>query len=359
MNHSIQTRARSDRTRPGSNRSRAGRRGAVAVAAVFAAALSAAPAAQAQFQDRTLRLAGTVSKGHPHEIGSLAMAACTSAASGGKLKIRGYFDGALGNDAAAVQQARSGSIDLVLTASSSLIGIVPAIGVFDLPFLFSSEAEADAVLDGKAGQWLSDKIPPSGLVNLAWWENGFRHTTNSKRPINRIEDFDGLKVRVMPSNIFIDTFKNLGANAVPMAFTEVYSALETRTMDGQENPFNNIENMKFYEVQKFMSLTKHAYSPLAVLMSKKTYDGLSPQERKVIDDCAIEGRAAQRKASREQGAASLANLKAKGMQVNEVSAAEMDRIRERSKVIYERNAGTVGKETLEVVQAELERIRRK
>lgn len=328
-------------------------------ALVFAAATLFGAAAQAQFQDRTLKLASTVGKGHPAEVGSLAMAACTSEVSGGKLKIRGFFDGALGNDTAVTQQARSGSVELVLTGSSTLVGIVPAVGVFDLPFLFDNEAEADAVLDGNAGDWINDKIPAAGLVNLAWWENGFRHATNSKRPITRLEDFDGLKLRVMPSNIFIDTFKNLGANAVPMPFTEVYSALETRAMDGQENPFNNIENMKFYEVQKYMSLTRHAYSPLMVLMSKKVWDTLSPKEQDTLQTCASRGRDAQRTSSREQSGRSLDNLKKSGLQVNEISAPEMQRIRDKSKVIYERNAGAIGKDALDLVLGELDKIRRK
>jgi tripartite ATP-independent transporter DctP family solute receptor len=315
--------------------------------------------AQAQFKERALKLASTVNKGHPHETGALAMAACAADKSGGKMKIRGYFDGALGNDNAVTQQARSGSVDLVLTGSATLVGTVPAVGVFDLPFLFDNDAEAFAVLDGKAGDWVNSKIEPMGLVNLAWWDNGFRHTTNSRHPVAKLEDFAGLKLRVMPSNVYIDTFKNLGTNAVPMAFTEVYSALETRTVDGQENPFNNIENMKFYEVQKYLSLTRHAYSPLAVLASKKVWDGMSGQERDVLRACAAEGRTAQRKASAEQSVKSLANLKAQGLEVNEVPAAELKRIRDKSQVIYERNTANIGKDTIDLVLGELERIRRK
>jgi tripartite ATP-independent transporter DctP family solute receptor len=329
----------------------------LAVSALFTALLPAM--AQAQFQERSLKASGTVTKTHPHAIGLAKMAACTAEKSGGKLKIVGYWDGSLGTDVAATQQVRSGTLDMVLTASSSLVGIVPAVGVFDLPFLFDNAAEADAVLDGKAGDYINAKLPAAGVINLAWWENGFRHSTNSKRPITKVEDFNGVKMRVMQSNIFIDTFNNMGANAVPMAFTEVYSALETKTVDGQENPFNNIENMKFYEVQKYLTLTKHAYSPLVVLLSKKTWDSMSPQEQATMHDCAIEGRATQRKVAREAEAASLTNLKAKGLQVNEISPAEMQRIRDKSKVIYERNAATIGKDTMDAVFADLERIRKK
>jgi len=213
------------------------------------------------------------------------------------------------------------------------------------------------VLDGKAGDWFSAKLPAVGLVNLAWWENGFRHTTNSKRPITKVEDFDGVKMRVMQNAIFLDTFKTLGSNAVPMAFTEVYSALETKTVDGQENPFTNIENMKFYEVQKYLTLTKHAYSPTLVLFSKKVWDTLSPQEQAALRECAVQGRDEQRRANRAQEARSVDNLKAKGMAVNEIAPAEMQRIRERSSVIYQRHAKAIGDEAITMVTTELKRVR--
>ena len=237
------------------------------------------------------------------------------------------------------------------------MGIVPQLGVFDLPFLFNNEREADQVLDGKVGDWFAAKLPPLGLVNLAWWENGFRHTTNSKRAITKLEDFDGIKMRVMQNNVYIDTFKTLGSNAVPMAFSEVYSALETKTVDGQENPFANIDNSKFYEVQKYLTLTKHAYAPLAVLISKKTWDALSPAEQTALRDCALLGRDEERKINREQAAATLAGLQAKGMVVNEISPAEMQRIRERAAQVYERQSKAIGDEAMSMVSNELKRIR--
>ncbi|UUZ62022.1 TRAP transporter substrate-binding protein [Polaromonas sp. P1-6] len=326
-------------------------------ALAFTATLLAAGSAHAQFQERTIKVSNGVSKEHPMGNGLARMGSCTLAKSGGKMKIQPYWDGALGNDLNATQSVRTGSLDMVLTSTAPLVGIVPSLGVFDLPFLFTNESEADAVLDGKAGDWFAAKLPAVGAVNLAWWENGFRHTTNSKRPITKAEDFDGVKMRVMQNNIFIDTFKTLGSNAVPMAFSEVYSALETKTVDGQENPFSNIENMKFYEVQKYLTLTKHAYSPTLVLFSKKIWDTLSPQEQSTLKDCAAQGREEQRKVNREKSAQSVANLKAKGMAVNEISPAEMQRIRDKSKVIYERHAKEIGDEAINLVFGELKRIR--
>lgn len=322
-----------------------------------AAVVLTAGTANAAFQERTFRVSNGVSKEHPMGNGLAAMGACTLEKTGGKMTIRPYWDGALGNDLTATQSVRSGTLEMVLTSTAPLASVVPALGVFDLPFLFDDEAEADKVLDGKAGDWFAEKLPAVGVVNLAWWENGFRHATNSVRPIAKAEDFEGVKMRVMQNNIFIDTFTELGTNAVPMAFSEVYSALETGTVDGQENPFNNIENMKFYEVQKYLTLTKHAYSPTLVLFSKQVWDTLSPEEQAVLKACAAVGKVEQRKVNREKSAVSLQNLKDQGMEVNEIDPAEMERIREKLKVIYDRHAETIGKDALDLVFAELKTIR--
>jgi tripartite ATP-independent transporter DctP family solute receptor len=322
-----------------------------------AALLLAATPALAQFQERNLRLSVPVPKEHPMSIALVKMATCTADKSGGKLKMQPFYDGVLGNDINATQSARSGTIDMLITSTAPLVGMVPSWGVFDLPFLFNNEKEADQVLDGKVGDWFAAKLPAVGLVGLAWWENGFRHTTNSKRPITKLEDFDGVKMRVMQNTVYIDTFKSLGSNAVPMAFSEVYSALETKTVDGQENPFANIENMKFYEVQKYLTLTKHAYTPLTLLISKKTWDTMSAAEQGVMRECALLGRDEERRINREQAATTLANLKAKGMAVNEITPAEMQRIRDKTRVVYEQHGKAIGNEAMTLVFGELKRIR--
>ena len=327
-----------------------------ALTATAAALLAAAPAL-AQFQDRTLRLSVPVPKEHPMSLGLIKMAQCTVDKSGGKLKMQPFYDGALGNDIAATQSARSGTLDMLITSTAPLVGMVPALGVFDLPFLFNNEKEADTVLDGKVGDWFAAKMPAVGLISLAWWENGFRHATNSKRPITRLEDFDGIKMRVMQNNIYIDTFKLLGTNAVPMAFSEVYSALETKTVDGQENPFANIDNSKFYEVQKYLTLTKHAYAPLTLLISKKTWDTLGAADQGALRDCAVLGRDEERRINREQAEVTLAKLKSKGMLVNDISPAEMQRIRERTSKVLDQHRMAIGDEAVTMVFAELKRIR--
>jgi len=321
------------------------------------ALMAHAAVTHAQFQKRTLRVSNGTSTDHPIKDGFDAMGACTLDKSGGQMRIRPFWDNALGSDAAATQSVRTGSIDMVLTSVAPVASIVPPLGVLELPFLFNSSEEADQLLDGPVGDWFAAKLPAIGAINLAWWENGFRHITNSRRPINTLEDFPGLKMRVMQNNIYLDTFKLLGANAVPLAFTEVYTALETRTVDGQENPLMNIQNMKFYEVQKYLTLSRHTYSPLVLLASKKLWDGLSNDERTVLQQCAIVGRDAQRKVSRALEAKGEETLRARGMAINEISAAEMARIRQASQVIYERYGKIIGQEAISMVTDELKRIR--
>lgn len=322
-----------------------------------AGALLAAAPAFAQFQERTIKFTNGVNEDHPVGVGVKRMQEVLAAKTGGKLKIAAFWGGAAGGDLQATQALRAGTQEMVCTSSSPLVGIVKELGVFDLPFLFASEKEADAVLDGPAGQYFNKKLEDAGLVNLAYWENGFRNLTNSRKPVTKVEDFDGIKLRVMQNNIFLDTFRTLGTNAVPMPFPEVFTALETKTIDGQENPFVTIETSKFNEVQKYLSVTRHAYTPFLVLYSKKLFDQLSPQEQAVLREAAMEGQKAQRAANRTLNEKSLTSLRTKGMQVNEIAPAEMRRIQAKVQPVYEKNAAAIGPEAIKVVQDALKKAR--
>jgi TRAP-type transport system periplasmic protein len=330
------------------------RRTLVALAAL--ACFASAPAL-AQFSERTIKLSNGVNEDHPVGAGVKKMQEVLAAKSGGKLKVNAFWGGSAGGDLQATQALRAGTQEMVVTSSSPLVGIVKELGVFDLPFLFANEKEADAVLDGSAGQFFNKKLEDAGLVNLAYWENGFRNLTNSKKPVAKVEDFEGVKVRVMQNNIFLDTFKTLGTNAVPMAFGEVFTALETKTIDGQENPFVTIDTSKFYEVQKYLSVTRHAYTPFLVLYSKKMWDTLSAQEQAVLREAAVEGQKVQRATIRANDQKALANLKTKGMQVNEIAPAEQMRMFEKVKPVYEKNAGTIGADAINVVVDALKKAR--
>ena len=322
-----------------------------------ALAMALALPAAAQVSTRTITVSNGVAESHPVGNGVEAMRACITERTNGAWTLNAFWSSALGDDLTATQALRSGTQEMVITSTSPLVGIEPALGVFDLPFLFSDAAEADAVLDGDFGDMMSDKMTGSGLVNLAWWENGFRNLTNSVRPITRLEDFDGLRVRVMQNNIFLDTFQALGTNATPMAFGEVFTALETKAIDAQENPFVTIDTSKFHEVQDYVSNTQHAYTPFMVLFSKPIFDTYSEEEQQILRDCAVIGRDVQRSVSRELSDQSLANIQEAGMAFNDLDTAELERIREAVAGVYERNAATIGQDVIDAMQDQLATIR--
>lgn len=314
--------------------------------------------AVAQIQNRTISVSNGVAETHPVATGVAAMQECFDDRTDGAWTLNAHWSSALGDDLQATQMLRSGTLEMVITSTSPLVGLEPALGVFDLPFLFASNEEADAVLDGEFGQYISDMLPDLGLVNLAYWENGFRNLTNSVRPVASAEDLEGLRVRVMQNNIFLDTFQTLGANATPMAFGEVFTALETGAIDAQENPYVTIDTSKFYEVQDYLTETRHAYTPFMVLFSKPIWDTLSEEEQQVLRDCAIVGRDAQRAASRQLSDESLARVQTEGgMEFVELPEAELEKIREMVQPVYERHAETIGPDVVARVQSELAEIR--
>jgi tripartite ATP-independent transporter DctP family solute receptor len=280
-------------------------------------------------------------------------------ASGGKMKVRAIGAAALGPDTQMQQALIGGAQEMMVGSTATLVGITKEMALWDTPFLFNNVKEADAVLDGPIGQKVMDKLQDKGLVGLAYWENGFRNLTNSKRPVTKLEDLNDVKLRVMQNNVYLDSFKLLGANAVPMPFSELFSALETKTVDGQENPYNTILSSKFYEVQKYLSVTNHVYSPWIVTVSKKWWDGLSKTEQKILLDAAKASRDFERKDTRDEAAKALGDLKAKGMQVNELSVAEVNRMRDKLTHVNASIATNVGMDLWNDTQKELTRLRAK
>ena len=198
---------------------------------------------------------------------------------------------------------------------------------------------------------LAARLDAIGLVGLAYWENGFRNVTNSKRTVTRMEDLAGLKIRVIQNPVFIEAFKAFGANPVPMAFTELYGALESRAVDAQENPVGLIDSQKFYEVQKYLSLTGHVYSPFIVLASKKWFDTLPANDKAAVRSAAVEAGVYQRQQQREQATQLVAALKAKGMQVNELSPAELQRMKAAVQPVVSKYGEAIGADLMKQVTA--------
>ncbi len=325
--------------------------------AIALACAMSAPAF-AEFNERTIRVSNGINADHPVGNGIDAMQKCLDDKSGGKLKLTAFWGGALGGDLQATQALRSGVQEAVVTSSSPLVGIEASLGVFDLPFLFSNAQEAYKVLDGDFGEMMNKKLEAVGLVNLGYWENGFRNLSNSVHPVTKWEDFEGMKVRVMQNNVFLDTFQNLGANATPMAFGEVFSALETKTIDAQENPYVTIDTSKFFEVQKYITETNHAYTPFLFLFSKAIFDTYTPDEQAALRECATVGRDVERQVIGDLNKKSLEKIKAAGLEVNVLSAEEQARIREKSMVVYEKHKAEIGAPVVDGILAKLAEIRK-
>jgi TRAP-type transport system periplasmic protein len=295
---------------------------------------------------------------HPVSMGVKRFAEVLAAKSGGKLKVQEFPSNQLGNELQQQSALQGGVQEMTAPATTSLAGIVKEFGLVDFPFSVASFQQADALLDGPLGNALIARLPEKGLVALGFWDLGFRNATNSKRAITRAEDFDGLKMRVIPNPVFLDTFKAFKANPVPMPFAELYGALESKAVDGQENPFSVILSNKFFEVQKFVSATNHVYAANIVLVSKKFWDRLSPAEQRMMQEAFNESRGYQRQASRAAAQKAVDELKAKGMQFNEVAPAEQARMREIAKPVTDKFAASYDPAIVKLYNDELARIRK-
>jgi len=316
-------------------------------------------AAAQDVKERTIRFGFGNPDSSPSGIGARRFAELLAQKSGGKLKLRLFGAAQLGADMQMQTSLIGGSQELMVGSTATLVGMVKEFGILDLPFVFETPEQAYAVVDGPVGDALRAKLDAHGLVGLVFWDNGFRNLTNSRRPVEKMEDLSGIKLRVMQNPVYLEFFKDLGTNPVPMAWSEVFGALETRAVDGQENPAPTVDSAKLYEVQKYLSLTRHAYAAHLVMASKKWWDGLSADERRIISEAATETRAYQRQVNNEADAKSVADLKAKGMQVTEISSAELARMREKVKPVVEKFAASFDAKMADDVFKQVEALRKR
>lgn len=275
------------------------------------------------------------------------------AKSNGEIDIKPFYGGALGDDVKVTSALQGGTIEFTVPQTSTLTGMVKPYEILDFPFLFKTPEQAEKVLDGPTGQKLMDLLPAQGLVGLAYWENGFFNATNSKHPIAKVEDFKGLKFRSIQARITQETIKALGANPVPLAVPELYTALETKTIDGQGTPNAVIAALKLYEVQKFLSITRHTYGAFIPLVSKKFWDKLTPDQQKILKDAAVEARGYQRQVARDQAQGAQKMMADKGLKVNEVSDAEYARMRAAVQPVWDTFTPDVGAELVKEVEEQL------
>ncbi|MBL8312423.1 MAG: TRAP transporter substrate-binding protein [Rubrivivax sp.] len=243
-------------------------------------------------------------------------------ATGGRIKIQNFYSAALGSERESIEAVQLGTQELTFTSTGPVPNFVPETRILDIPFLFRDKGHARAVLDGPIGQDLLKTFEAKGMKALAWGENGVRHMTNSKRAVNTPDDLKGLKMRTMENPVHVAAYKGFGIITTPMAFAEVFTALQQGTVDGQENPLSVIMAAKFDQVQKHLSLTGHVYSPCVMLMNKAAFDKLSAADKQVFLDAAKVAVRANRARVDEDDAKGVADLRSKGMQVVEVDKSK-------------------------------------
>lgn len=272
------------------------------------------------------------------------------------LKVEVYHSGTIADDRSAIEMLQFGTLEITIPSTAPFTTFVPEYGVFDLPFTLTDYETVDHVLQGEFGEKLAAKAESQGVLQLAWWENGFRQLTNSKKAVEKLEDVKGLKIRTMENEIHLAAWKALGANPTPMAFTELFTAMQQKTIDGQENPYPTIYLEKYPEVQEFLTESNHIYSPFIFLISKKTWDGLSEGEQEIISNAAIEAGEHNRELARETATSALEELKVQ-MKYSKLSGAELEKFKKAVEPVIDQYRTTIGEELVKEYLEEIANVK--
>ena len=273
------------------------------------------------------------------------------------VQLKAFHSATLGSDEKMLQAVQSGTQEFYIGTLAPFSARVKEVQVWDLPFLFANTKEVYALLDGASSKKIFQKLEGSGLHGLMWTGMGFRNLSNSKRPVTKLEDINGLKVRVMANPVALETWKTLGANAVPMAFAEVFTALEIKAIDGQENPLVHMYSNKMQEVQKYISLSNHVYTPVALVVSEKFWKGLSDADKAGIQKAADEAKLLQRQLLDEGDKDVIKKFGDAGVKVDAIPAAELAKIQEKVKPVVTKFAPQIGEEFIKEFYAEIDKVR--
>ncbi len=284
------------------------------LSALLFCAVIAAPALAAP---KIIKLGTTVNEQDSFQVAALKFGELVKERTKGAFVVEVYPNAALGDERTMLEGMQMGTLDMGLITSGPFVNFVPEFGMLDMPFLFANNAQAYKILDGEIGRSILGKLDGAGIKGLAYAERGFRNLTNSKRPVVKAEDIKGLKIRVMENEVYTSSFRALGANAVPMAWTEALTAFQQGTVDGQENPVNVIHAFKLWESQKYLTMTRHAYAAAIFTMSKALFDKLPADVQKIVKDAAQEAAVYERAWVADNESRQLADLKKNGMQVVE------------------------------------------
>jgi len=281
-------------------------------------------------------------------VGAEVLAEEIAKRTNGKYTVKGYPSNALGGEREMVEGAQIGTVDIVLTSTGPVGNFVPDTLITDIPFLFKDYEHAHAVLDGPIGQEILDKFPEHDLIALAWTENGFRNLTNSRHAVEKPEDAAGLKIRTMENPVHMEAFSQIGILPTPMAFPELFTALQQGTVDGQENPIGVIVSAKFSEVQKYLSLTNHVYSPALIILSPVVWDGLTDEEKTAFKEAAKVAAKAMREKVRADAESGVETLRSQGMEV--VDNVDREAFEKALEPLMAKYAEQFGKERLEAIR---------
>ena len=308
-------------------------------------------------QPKVLKISNGVNEQHPSYLAGKKFGEILAAKLPGKYDVRVYANAQLGDDVRATEGVRMGTLEMVTTSASPLTGLVPEFNVFDLPFIVTSEKAADAIYDGPVGAKLAAALESKGIKLLAYYENGFRQLTNSVREVKAPADMKGLKIRTMQNPIHLEAFRAMGANPTPMPFSEVFTALQQKTIDGQENPIPTIWLSKFYEVQKYVSLTGHVYGPHILLINKKLFDSFPAEDQKIIAAAAQESAIYQRTINRKMNSDFVAELKKAGITVTELTPEQKKAFQDTVAPVYATWEPKIGKALMDEFKATVEKAK--
>ena len=303
------------------------------------------------------RLGHGFTEQHPRGLAMARFAADVAKATNGQVKIKVFANSSLGSEEKMLQSVQSGVQEFYLGSLAPFSVRKKELQIFDFPFLFSTDAEVAKVLDGPVGQKLLDSLADTGLIGLSWAGGAFRNIANSKRPITKFEDLKGLKIRVMQSPVAIESFKAMGVNATPMAYAEVFTALEIHAIDGLEHPPVDMLQNRIFEVQKYLAISHHVYTPVSLVVSKKWFSTLTADQQAAIRKAAISARDFQRAEEIRQTKDAVSQLQAKGMTVTELGPQELEKMRQAVKPVIEKFSSSIGDDYVKGFYAEVTKAR--
>ncbi len=324
----------------------------LATATIVGGLLAAGPA-----MAQNARLGYVPTEDHPVGQASRYFAELVEEKTGGRITIETFGNGVLGSEPEMQASVQAGFIDIMVGPTPNLVGVVPEFMIYDLPFFYKDFAAVDAVMDGEVGEKLFSQLKEkTGIVGLAWWDNGFRHMTNKIRPINTVEDMAGINIRVIPNPLFIATWSALGTNPTPLPWPELYSALENGAVDAQETPYALIYTARFYEVQSYLAKTGHVYTPFVLLASQRWFGSLSEEDKALVMEAAKESATFQREISRKSAEDLEQELVAKGFQITQPTPEALAAMSDRVAPVVQEYSEKIGADVVEQARAAMAAI---